>query len=543
MNNLYFRQLKIGFYTSGNAFFYYLSKFPLIKRLVKDSWYANSDLKLVFAVLGKIREIITAFIIGVLSLFVVLIFPAIIFRESFSLRDRPDVVFHIVFWMFCITGAFLNTSIAVRSVKRDDYIMLHVMHCPAKGFYLTRLTGRLLKTFADFLPLLFFCKFKAYLICSLYIMCFRCAGEAFELFVYDKLGENKICSNILSSVLLLSGIGIGEALCIYKVGETATYSVMTSAAGILCTAAATVISLVYLITYRKYRMAAHELVTVSALETDIMLSDTKNKPMKAHLMMSKSDEKNVSQDMGKYEEKKGYAYLTALFFSRHGHLFKKKVIKKSLVILAVELITALLVVFKPGLFEELTFERVIKSSPVMIYWFFLLSSGAGICESMFCNCDRALLKYGYYRNGRAVLENFRYRIRYIILIDFIPSLFFCILPFEFMIITGGNAYIAAVLMVCAGYLSASVFFSVFHTVMYYLFQPYTEDMTVHGKAYKAINIIVALGVYTLFNADEFGWGVYEISMFFLIFSAASMLFIPVSLYLVYRIAPKSFYLK
>ena len=57
MNNLYFKQLKIMFYTEGNELIYYLQRFPLTKKLVTDECYRNRDVKLFLSVLNKIRKI------------------------------------------------------------------------------------------------------------------------------------------------------------------------------------------------------------------------------------------------------------------------------------------------------------------------------------------------------------------------------------------------------------------------------------------------------------------------------------------------------
>lgn len=81
-------------------------------------------------------------------------------------------------------------------------------------------------------------------------------------------------------------------------------------------------------------------------------------------------------------------------------------------------------------------------------------------------------------------------------------------------------------------------------MMYYIFQPYTEDMNVHGKAYKIINAVMVIGMYSLYMISNNGaWTETSLRYFFVIFALATLLFIPVSFLLVYKLAPKRFNLK
>lgn len=542
-NNLYFRQLKISFYRGGNELIYYLSKFPFIKKFVKDSWYANNDLKLVLSVIQKIKSLIVWFIIGILSLFITLCFPVMIFDSASDVKDNMSVLFHIVFWVYCIMGAFAHRTIAIKSTDRNEYIMLHVMHTPAREYYMMKLCIRLLRTFADFLPIIFFGGFKAYLICCGYILCFRCIGEAFDLFKYTKWPDKAGLHELAGIAELLLGIGVGEVMCILKLGNVHTYSVMTSVPGIILTLAAAVVSLIYLVKYRKYRMIAHEMVTYEEVSAREQIRTNKSAALKDNITMNTSDEKSFESTRRKFENKKGYEYLTALFFSRHRHLFVKKMLIKSAVLLAAEILLFIFTLFIPGFLRTDDFTRILSVAPVMMYWLFIFSSGQSICQALFYNCDRPMLKYGYYRRSSAVLENFRFRIRYVMITDMIPTVVFCIMPFELMMINHCSEYLLTVVIVSLGFIAASVFFSVFHTMMYYLFQPYTEDMTVHGKAYKIINTIMIIAMYVLYMSANAGWTENGIRIFFGIFAAFSILFIPVSFLLVYRIAPKSFTLK
>lgn len=543
-NNLYFKQLKISFFTEGNELIYWLEKFPLSKKLVNDSWYRNNDLKLVLSVINRIRKTVINFILGMLAVFVTVAFPCMIFESVSMIRDNPGLLFHILFWVFCVFGGLSNVSIVHRFHEKNDYIMLHVMHTPAKEYYMMVYARRILKTFADFFVLIFFGGLRTYLICCAYVICFRMTGEAAAVLSFDhpKLKRLHIW---LKRLTFIAAVAVGEVMTVIKLGNVHTYEIMTSVPGIVLTLSAAVISFICIVRYRRYRLIAKELVKYELVDSLNEIEKDSKKNVKANLVMNAGDEKAMLKaGTGKYENKKGYDYLNALFFARHRHLFFKKAVFKSGAVLLAAVIIAVIHAFLPQFGVTEDFMIIVRTAPAMLYWLYILSSGQVICQSLFYDCDRSLLKYGYYRQGRAVLENFRHRIRYIILIDLIPSLMLCIIPFEFMLINKRPDYLVTVCIICVGFLSASLFFSVFHTMMYYIFQPFTEDMTVHGKAYSIISWLMILAAYIFYMTSTNGnWTQRSLIIFFTVFSVTAVLFIPVSLILVYKIAPKSFKLK
>lgn len=543
MNNLYFKQLKISFFREGNELIYYLQKFPLTKKLVTDECYKNRDVKLFLSIINKIRKTILEFLLGCLAVFFTVIFPCLVFDDPSAVKNNQALMFHLMFWMFCIFGAFGHNCIAAPSKERNDYIMLHVMHTPAKEYYMTLLFRRIIRTFADFFVLVFFGGLKTWLLCCAYVICFRFIGEALNLFLYDRTKSRSV-KTIIAVLTFAAAFFIGEIMSIVTLGSINTYGVMTSVPGIICTVLAAALSCIYLVKYRRYRMIAKELITYE--QVSVKLKETnKQKNLKALLVMNEKDEKAMLKSgTGKYENKKGYAYINAIFFDRHRHLFISKAAFKMVIVLGAAIMVFILYMFVPEFGNTKDFMGVARQAPAMIYWMFILSSAQVICQSLFYDCDRALLKYGYYRQGRAVLENFRCRIKYIILIDLLPSVVLSLIPFEVVLLSHHTDFLFTACFASLGYLASSVFFSVFHTMMYYIFQPYTEDMNVHGKAYKIINAVMVIGMYSLYMISNNGaWTETSLRYFFVIFALATLLFIPVSFLLVYKLAPKRFNLK
>ena len=170
--------------------------------------------------------------------------------------------------MFCIFGAFSNISVAKPSKEPNDFIMLHVMHTPAKDYYMTVFFGRILKTFVDFFVLIFFGGFKVWLVSCIYVIFFRCIGEAVNLFLYDRKKSSKL-RYFISVVTFAAGFIVGEVMTIVKLGNVRTYEVMTSVPAVILTVLAAAVSFVYMLRYRRYRMIAKELVTYLQAGSDI----------------------------------------------------------------------------------------------------------------------------------------------------------------------------------------------------------------------------------------------------------------------------------
>ena len=77
--------------------------------------------------------------------------------------------------------------------------------------------------------------------------------------------------------------------------------------------------------------------------------------------------------------------------------------------------------------KQTALELIQKSCPVLILILYWLSSTQKICKAMFVNCDVSLLKYGFYRDKKGILSNFRSRLKKMIAYNLIPSIVMIVL--------------------------------------------------------------------------------------------------------------------
>ena len=157
---------------------------------------------------------------------------------------------------------------------------------------------------------------------------------------------------------------------------------------------------------------------------------------------------------------------------------------------------------------------------------------------MFFNCDKSLLKYGYYKQPGVILSNFSVRLKKILTLNLIPGAVICILLMIIYMICKGAIYaVNAILPNCLGIMFLSVFFSIHHLFMYYVLQPYTEKMDVKSPTFSVVNTVMYFFCYGCMQIKTssiyFTFGVIVVTFIYVIAALAG----------VYKFAPKTFKLR
>ena len=171
---------------------------------------------------------------------------------------------------------------------------------------------------------------------------------------------------------------------------------------------------------------------------------------------------------------------------------------------------------------------------IFIMIMFFINRGAIITQAMFFNCDHAMLRYNFYREPKIILELFKKRLLTVIKVNLLPALVIAIGNIILLLISR-NTYTPITLITTFLFiLSLSVFFSVHYLVIYYLLQPFNKNMEVKKASYS----FVTLGTYLL---CYFLAGLVMTSEILSIFGVLFVvLYVIISLLLVYKIAPRTF---
>lgn len=174
------------------------------------------------------------------------------------------------------------------------------------------------------------------------------------------------------------------------------------------------------------------------------------------------------------------------------------------------------------------------------YFVFIMnftSIGEKVCKAMFYNCDLSLLRYGFYRERTAVLSNFRIRLLRITALNLIPAGAICIAVNLLILLSDENWGIADAAGFCGAILGLSLFFSVHHLFMYYIFQPYSTELNLKNPFFTIVNSIVLAATIVCLRLES--TPAYFAGMVLL----TTVAYMTIALFLVYKYSGRTFRVK
>jgi hypothetical protein len=239
----------------------------------------------------------------------------------------------------------------------------------------------------------------------------------------------------------------------------------------------------------------------------------------------------------KYENKRGYAFLNALFFERHRRLLIRPVLIRLGIVAVIFLAVVVGLNLFPGFAEKLDGSSIDNALPGFVLVMYFASIGDQVCKAMFYNCDISLLRYSFYRNKEAVLLNFRIRLLRITGLNFIIAAAISAAVVGLAIIAGVSWPPANMLFFVLSILFLSLFFSVHYLFLYYVFQPYTAELGMKNPFFGVINTAVYAVCFLCLQIKS------APSYFALIVLSSTFVYIAAALIIVYQYAPQTFRVK
>lgn len=231
----------------------------------------------------------------------------------------------------------------------------------------------------------------------------------------------------------------------------------------------------------------------------------------------------------------GSNYLNALLFHRYKQVFKRKFIYISLAFGSCDLTILSAKLFNiPFFTEEKTAAKLL---PSLFFIMYFASFGKQIVQMVFLNCDSAMLYYPFYREGKTILKGFTYRFRKTFLYN---SLIISNIFGVFLLLHITHNFLFSWQFFCVLFLllvSLAFLFSFHELFIYYLLQPFTNDLSVKNPFYKIITWGFYYFSYLNVNLDVSGFS------YTIIVSIVCLLYVSIGLIIIYRIAPKTFKIK
>lgn len=502
-----------------NTFIYALKSIPGIRKLLPDKLYQSKALKIIGNIISILLEIINIFLGKFLYLLLMIV-------SLVSLYETPKntTFIHILFFL-SIIGAFLNTYMF--NPTKDKYYAMFIMRMDAKKYSLSNYFYAIIKVFIGFLPftilfgLLSDVPLWLCFILPLFIASTKIIVSAYSLSLYEKKGiiinENKPVKYIwiLTGVFLLLAYGLPYLKITMPIEIAVIIMLVSIFFGLFC--------LRYLLRFNKYREMYKQVLT----------STNMNAVANANQITKETVLSQISIDKKLTSNKKGFAYFNDLFIKRHSKLLlksAKRVSAASAIVLAIILLIT-------------TMNQDIKTSvnnmlltylPYFVFIMYLINRGESVTRAMFMNSDHSMLTYAFFRKPEAILKLFKERLKSIILINLLPATIIGLgLPL-ILLLTGGTGNPLNYFVLFISIIAMSIFFSVHHLVIYYLLQPYNINSETKNTTYTIVSILTYVVCYYMIDLrlPTLSFGLATI-----IFAIAYSL---ISLFLVYKFAPKTF---
>jgi len=529
--------LNINATMNANRVIFYFKRIPLIGSLMSDRIYGDLDLKMMVTIAVTILNGIRKLFNKALYVGLMIVLPLLYFYE-YKIDAIPLEAFINLFFFLSFIGGTLQIS-ALLETSRNRYICIKLMKFGARDFVIPTMLARHISNLIYFLPIVLI----PYILLGgsawqgilmlIMLTAVRFTYEACQLFIYEKTGILLIKKYIVQWVLILSSV-VAAYLPIYFAIIWPVQNLLFSLPMIAAISICFVFGIIYIFKFKNFRKVIYSCIKLD----DIMLDFNKaiGEARFNGVRMKEDDFSAEILESGKFESKKGYDYLNAIFFLRHRKLLEKPIKIRLCIIGVVFIILSIIGIIFPGLDKELA-EGILGVLPAFVFIMYFASIGDQVCKAMFYNCDISLLRYGFYRDKAVILKNFKVRLLKLTGLNLVLGVAISIAFLSFLVIAGVNFKLLDLILFVASILCLSIFFSVHHLFLYYVFQPYTTELGMKNPFFNIINGVVYMicfGCLQIRNVPGF---------FTLALIGATAAYISLGLILVYKLAPSRFRVK
>ncbi len=510
MLKTFYYSLLINTHYTFNSFLYILRKLPIFKDLITEDAYHSNFIKSIGTIFGTIIKVCKLLLFRCFYFYIIFLLSNILSDNEFS--------FYHIFLIFSIIGIFVHNTLLNPSLKK--YLSIIIFKMDAKNYlkynlFIVTITNFLLNIFCFYIFKLDMIVGMLLTFCQVF---FRIIGEGMDIWYYRKYKKFWYTNTILYYGIIIPLF----SCCLLPFFGIIINSTIITISLLIGTVLA-IFSYRYINHIEDYKLIYKKINKLETIlsnnnETRNSIIDVKNKDISIH-------DNRISK-------KAGYDYFNSIFFERH-----KSILLRSATFLSATLLVIYVFLICLCLNNENISVKVSDFLSNRLGWFVLimyfLNRGSIVTQAMFYNCDHAMLKYNFYRESKVIVGLFKKRLLTVVKVNLLPALIIGIGNFILCSITMHNNFINSISMLLF-ILILSIFFSLHYLVIYYLFQPYDKDMKVKKISYSIISIAT---YYISFQFSKLVLTSLILSVFGLIFC---LLYIVISLYLVKKIAPKTF---
>ena len=521
------RRLEISCQVNGILF--WLKRLPVLGKKLPSDLYDRVGLKKLVLALAILKELLS-FFFSKLIYFGICIIPALLFFRQRNGVD-PGAAFLHIFVCLTLAGAVATNEI-VDSDDNSRYAVF-LLGMDAKRYALANYLYFLIKTLIGFVVAVFVAFEMAVLLpegvklsrlwallLPLLVLSCKLVYAGFYLVFFqktDKLPEGAVTAFVMVLLFVAAYLPLlwGWTLPLRWVKLLAATELFLA-----------VPAAVYLVRAGNYRR-------IYQRKSDLRISAG------AAMEKTTKDKFQEKLELEASSDKQGCVYLNDLFMQRHRKLLRRPARRMALIMAGV--LSALMIATQifPEFSEKLrtNFMGVLPYLPMLMYF---INRGETTTKILFFNCDSSLMAYSFYRSPQLIRSLFWERLRSLIRINLLPSTVLALgLPL-LLLLAGGSDSPPDYLILPTSVLFLSVFFSTHYLVLYYLLQPYTQELVSKSPAYSTATLVTYWVCY--FGANKMG-KLISPTLLAAICIGVSLLYVLVALPLVSRLAPKTFRLR
>lgn len=508
---------------SINSFLYFLKALPIFKQHLGDKIYSYTSVKTAVAIFGLLLSFAKRVVTDLAAAFIVLGISAM-----FSPADAAALpMFVPTFVAFCVISALFAPK--AYSPGEQLYIEVRIMHMDARMNSLALMFAQSAVTALCYYPSMLLmmpvtgCGAELLLLPLIWYASRLCvyAADLYFKTVMPRAGKIIGITVFLSSVAM----PIITAVLTNSSPSAARFAVFSLAVILPAIPAA-----IYILGFKRYR----ELI-ISECTFEKISGAKQQADQNAFKDVELKSKQLQTCGSIKIQKRSAASYLTYVFYKRHTWLLLKPAAIISAVVTAVFAAATIIGIFVDSEFFTLFVQNVSMVYQLSVFILYLMSTGARACKAMFYNCDISLLRMPFYRDPKLLLNVFGHRLFMTGVINAVPATLFGLACGALNAMGGGN--IKDCILLPATAFMLSVFFSVYHLTMYYLFQPYTASLETKNPFFSITNGLIYLICYALFQTEI------PINGFAYAVLAVTVAAVAISLIAVYKTAPKRFRIK
>lgn len=482
---------RVSVENSFNAFIYYLREIPFFEKHIPYEFFQHNRFKFILSIVTFIFGIVAKFVGRLLYSIGFMFLPYIILKILVvgNTYEYDEMIIHMFFVMSCICGSLVNTIIL--SSSDQDYMMLNILRVDPKAHYLGELLIKLVSDFIIFSLILMIFDMnpaEVLVLCAVMVAC-RCIGEMLSLMTYlyvpwlyshkGKFDVTVIVVCFLMAYVYPLWIGDVVSMDIFLMNPVALG--VLGVIGFIC--------LILLITFRGYSTLARKSIKRVDREYSEQVLTRGRIATVIHTRKLTGNEALVTN---RHDDKHGYVYLNYIFFDRFKKLLHATVNSKCIWVVLIAVATILYGMNGGQIAKSAIHGRILGLDTMWLVFFYIFSGSRKMCQTIFYNCDKEFLSYGYYRRKAAIQKMYLIRLWRCFLIDFrfIGTVMASVL---FVNITLGYSWdLLNLLPILADIFLAGVCATVYHVSMYHLIQPYDATLQVKKIIFPFLGVIALI---------------------------------------------------